>query len=62
MIEFSGSVNSSGGNSQGHYICDVKDKESSNWFRTNDNRSPVPMERKNISDLPYVVLYKRMVQ
>ena len=62
MIEFSGSVNSSGGNSQGHYICDVKDKESNKWFRTNDNRSPVYIEEKNISNLPYVVLYKRMLQ
>ena len=59
MIEFTGSVNSSGGNSQGHYLCDVKDVASNNWFRTNDNRSPVSIEAEGVSNLPYVVLYKR---
>ena len=39
--------------------CDVKDKER-NWFRTNDNLVPISIEARNVSKIPYVVLYKRV--
>ena len=54
VIEFVGNVDSSG-----HYKCDVKDKESGHWFRTNDNAIPQIMKKENVSKLSYVVLYKK---
>ena len=59
MLEFRGSINSSG-ESQGHYICDVQDKTSTSWFRTNDNRIPVPIEPDIVSNLANVILYRKM--
>ena len=60
VIEFAGSVDRRSGQSRGHYTCDVKDKASQVWFRTNDSVMPVSIESKDVSSLPYVVLYKRM--
>ena len=57
-IEFDGALRLDG-QSHGHYKCDVKDKESKSWFRTNDNRTPVSIDTENVTRLPYVVLYKR---
>ena len=45
--------------SSGHYKCDVKDKESGHWFRTNDNATPLIINKDHVSNLPYVVLYKK---
>ena len=58
VIEFQGTV-SSAGNSNGHYICDVKDKLSDGWFRTNDNKIPIPITVNDISQAAYVILYRR---
>ena len=58
VLEFAGIVDSFD-QSRGHYTCDVKDKEK-NWFRTNDNAVPILIEANNVSNLPYVVLYKRV--
>ena len=30
--------------SEGHYICDVKDKKSDKWHRTNDSKIPVMID------------------
>ena len=59
VIEFSGNVDRIGGQSRGHYTCDVKDKDSKQWFRTNDNNLPVPIDSNDISCFPYVVLYRK---
>ena len=59
VIEFSGTVGT-GGESQGHYTCDIKDKASQLWFKTNDNRSPIQVQTNDVSKLPYVVLYRRL--
>ena len=59
VVVFSGRVDNYG-QSHGHYTCDVKDKASQAWFRTNDSVMPVSIESKDVSSLPYVVLYKRM--
>ena len=48
------------GQSHGHYTCDVKEKQSNTWFRTNDSTNAVSIEAKDVSKLPYVVLYKRI--
>ena len=58
VLEFAGTMDSSG-ESRGHYTCDVKDKEK-NWFRTNDNAVPMQIEMRNVTNLPYVVLYKNV--
>ena len=58
VLEFAGTVDNLG-QSRGHYTCDVKDKER-NWFRTNDNLVPISIEGRNVSKIPYVVLYKRV--
>ena len=59
MIDFRGRLTNSG-ESQGHYICDVKDAQTKTWYRTNDNRNPVPIHMKDVSKHGYVVLYKRI--
>ena len=58
VIEFRGSLRSTG-ESQGHYICDLKDKMSNLWFRTNDNCDPIPISNEDVSQYGYVVLFKR---
>ena len=59
VIEFKGSLSRTG-ESQGHYICDLKDKMTNMWFRTNDNCDPIPIRTEDVSQYEYVVLYKRI--
>ena len=60
IIEFAGNVESARGDSRGHYTCDIKDKSSGGWFRTNDNAIPKTIKSKDVSNLPYVVLYRKV--
>ena len=48
------------GQTQGHYICDLKDIESKVWFRANDNQHPIPISLSNVTKKPVVVLYKKI--
>ena len=57
-IEFQGTVTSAD-DSQGHYICDVKTQPNGKWFRTNDNYEAREIDKSDVSELPYVVLFKR---
>ena len=57
-IEFQGSINSAG-QSQGHYVCDVKEPTSKLWFRTNDNSYPLEILEEQVTKQAYVVLLKR---
>ena len=59
VIEYQGNMSSTG-DSDGHYICDIKDKVSGMWFRTNDNNDPVQIEVASVSASAYVVLYKKL--
>ena len=59
VIEYQGTL-SRAGDSQGHYICDIKDNDSKQWFRTNDNHTPVHIETSEVSKKAYAVLFKRM--
>ena len=59
VIEYSGRI-SPDGESGGHYFCDIKDKITNVWFRTNDSSLPVKIESYNVSQKGYVVLYKRV--
>ena len=47
------------GDAQGHYICDVKLRDSDKWFRTNDNKSPVPILKENVTKNGVVILFQR---
>ena len=58
VIEYQGHV-SRQGDSEGHYICDIKDRLTG-WFRTNDNKVPIPIEFEEVSDLAYVILYRKI--
>ena len=59
VIEFMGNVTRTG-QSNGHYICDIKEIETKAWFRTNDDRDPTEIPVSAVSKLAYVVLYKRV--
>ena len=48
------------GLTQGHYICDLKVKDTHIWFRTNDNQKPIPVSLSNVTKKPAVVLYRRI--
>ena len=58
MIEHAGSLDKMG-NSEGHYICDVKDKLSSLWHRTNDSKIPEILDVQDVTENGYVILFKR---
>ena len=60
IIEYQGSVRATG-ESDGHYICDIKDKTEGTWFRTNDNKDPIPIKLEDVSKCAYVVLYKQVI-
>ena len=59
IIEYQGTL-SRAGVFQGHYICDIKDKETKLWYRTNDNRDPIQISISQVSKKAYAVLFKRM--
>ena len=58
MIEFRGRLSSTG-ESWGHYVCDVKEKTSNLWFKTNDNCHPFAISPPDVSKKGYVILFKR---
>ena len=60
VIQFNGTLSRTG-NSQGHYTCDVKARDSNSWFRTNDNSAPMPLNVNEVSQNGYVVLYKKIL-
>ena len=60
IIEYRGRVNAAG-QSGGHYICDLKDKKSGMWYRTNDNKDPVQINESKISKSGYVILYRKLI-
>ena len=59
VIEYQGNVSSSG-RSEGHYICDIKERSTKQWFRTNDNINPVPIQVEDVSKRGYVILYRKL--
>ena len=60
IIEYQGSVQTTG-ESDGHYICDIRHKSEGTWFRTNDNKDPVPIRQEDVSKCAYVILYKQLI-
>ena len=59
VIEYSGRLSPTG-ESEGHYLCDIKENISNIWFKTNDDSDPVPIRTSDVSQYGYVVLYKRV--
>ena len=59
LVEHQGQM-SSDGETEGHYICDLQDKESLTWFRTNDNQTPIAISLDCVTQTPVVVLYKKI--
>ena len=57
VVEYQGQL-SRAGESRGHYICDVKEKNSKIWFRTNDDCDPLQLSMSEVSKNSYVILYK----
>ena len=47
------------GEGQGHYICDVKLRNSSTWFKTNDNCIPVQILPQDVTKSGVVILLRR---
>ena len=60
IIEYRGRLNVAC-EAGGHYICDLKDKKSGMWYRTNDNNDPIQIYDINISKSAYVVLYRKSI-
>ena len=58
VIEFNGTLSPSC-DSNGHYLCDIKDKSTDSWFRTSDENQPTSIQNSEVSKFRYVVLYKR---
>ena len=58
VIQYMGSLTQTG-ESDGHYICDVKESISNKWFRTNDNSTPSQIRTSDVSQNGYVVLFRR---
>ena len=48
------------GDAQGHYICDIKQKDCDTWFRSNDNMIPVELLPEDVTKKAVVILYKRI--
>ena len=48
------------GEGQGHYRCDVKERDTQTWYQTNDNNHPVPICIENVTDKAVVVLYSKL--
>ena len=58
VIEFDGRLSTSG-QSGGHYTCDIKERMSNMWFKTNDEQEPISIQVADVSKYAYIVLLKR---
>ena len=59
IIEFQGTVAATG-ESNGHYICDIKERSTGLWFRTNDNYVPKQISIADVTKNAYVILYRKL--
>ena len=59
VIEHKGLINKSR-ISAGHYTCDIKEKNSGQWYRTNDDCLPAKIDVENVSRQGYAILFKRI--
>ena len=47
------------GETSGHYVCDIEDEETGQWFRTNDNSLPIKINKESATKKPVVIMFKR---
>ena len=59
VIEHEGNAMSSG-ETEGHYVCDVKWKNDQNWYNTNDENIPKLIPKQKVTKYGYIILYKRI--
>ena len=59
IIHYRGHVTEDG-DTQGHYMADVLDVETSVWVRTSDDSTPTLIAASKLSDKGYIYLYKKM--
>ena len=59
IIEFQGTVRVTGESNE-HYICDIKEKSTGLWFKTNDNLEPRQIGIENVTKNAYVILYRKL--
>ena len=57
IIHHSGNV--IGETTQGHYRADVRNKDTTNWYRTSDNDCPKMLSGQNLTKMGYIFLYKK---
>ena len=57
VIDHIGSVSPTG-DSDGHYLCDIKTKEGK-WMHTDDNRIPIEIRSRKVTKQGTVVLYHK---
>ena len=48
-----------GNTTQGHYLADVKNKNTNSWFRTSDNAPPEDITEIGLTKMGYIFLYKK---
>ena len=59
VIEHQGQMTSQG-EGQGHFICDVKQRNTETWYKTNDNQDPISIPIQSVTKNAIVVLYKQL--
>ena len=59
VIDHTGSMQSQG-QTQGHYMCDVKTRENK-WFHTSDNMTPKEITERQVTKQAAVVLYSKQI-
>ena len=48
-----------GMSTEGHYLADVRNIETSSWYRTSDNDPPVDITHSGLTKMGYIFLYKK---
>ena len=48
-----------GNTTQGHFMADVRNKNTNSWFRTSDNDPPKPITENGLTKMGYIFLYKK---
>ena len=56
VLEHRGATNAE---SRGHYTCDIKHKETGQWYRTNDDCLPKVITEIEVSKCGYIILLER---
>ena len=58
VVEHLGTLTTSG-QSSCHYRCDVLEKKSRQWFRTNDDSNPISIGSQEVSKQGYAILFRK---